>query len=60
MQVIERYMTIGGVVYFKRKDNSMCEHYPSPVVGYNWKTDTFYCNVCNEEFKIEEDEEESS
>ena len=32
----------------------MCMHFPSPVIGYNWETDTFYCNVCDEEFKIEE------
>jgi len=34
----------------------MCEHCPSPVIGYNWETDTFYCNVCDKEFKIEEGE----
>ena len=51
-------MTIGGVVYIKRKDNSMCKHCPSPVISYNWETDMFYCNICDEEFKIEEESEE--
>ena len=37
----------------------MCKHFPSPVIGYDWKTDMFYCNVCDKEFKAEKDEKES-
>jgi len=33
----------------------MCEHFPSPYIGYNWETDMFYCVLCDENFKIEEE-----
>ena len=36
----------------------MCNHFPSPVIGYNWETDMFYCNICNEKFKVEDKESE--
>jgi len=36
----------------------MCKHFPSPVIGYDYETDTFYCCICDEEFKVEEESEE--
>jgi hypothetical protein len=36
----------------------MCKHCPSPVIGYNWETDMFYCCICDEEFDAKEDDNE--